>query len=281
MMTSPRTMVLLRPHATSRLVAVTLCACAVIMGPRRLQAQCITKVCHDDIRKGKFVHGPIGSGECEICHTPRVPGVKGPAHRKGQMNVPVTTRQLCLDCHDDIGSELKGAVKHKPVATLDCTFCHNPHKSPLRYLLRKTRRYKQGRAFCFNCHKQRGFRDKVRHKPVARGACRKCHKTHGSQHQRLLIKQQGELCRTCHKVKWHQRKVVHGPVAAGMCGSCHPPHSANHGKLLSHWRHKLCVTCHQKKRVAVQHGAVKGYSSKCLECHDAHGTNKPHLLKGY
>ena len=35
-----------------------------------MEATCQTGVCHDDMGKEKYVHGPVGAGTCIACHNP-------------------------------------------------------------------------------------------------------------------------------------------------------------------------------------------------------------------
>ena len=246
--------------------------------PRSASGACV-ETCHKNVTRAKFVHGPVGSGDCDTCHTRRVKA-EGPGHKKGEMSVPAQTRKLCLQCHDTIEAQLKGPYQHKPVAAVDCVFCHDPHSSPRRYMLRPSSRVKAKDPYCFACHDRDLLRGKRIHKPLAEGKCHDCHNVHGSSAAKLLVRPQKDLCLKCHKVKWQQRKVVHGPVAAGMCGACHSPHTAPEPKLLNLPLKKLCVGCHEEKGTTERHGAVQGFGADCLGCHDVHGTNTPHLLKG-
>jgi predicted CXXCH cytochrome family protein len=240
---------------------------------------CITDVCHTEINKAKFLHGPIGAGSCRVCHPPRLKGVKGPGHAKGEMSIPLAQRPLCLKCHSSMKKELALKVVHKPVGKVSCGFCHDPHGSPNMYTLRRSRATDQKKSFCFWCHRESGFRGKHLHKPVAGGKCTGCHAVHASSARGLLVKEQPRLCIDCHKLKWHERKVVHGPVASGLCAACHPPHAAPEPRMLKLPRIKLCPSCHQQRTVDKSHQNVKSYSKDCLGCHDAHATNRQHLLK--
>ncbi|MBW2733760.1 MAG: hypothetical protein JRH20_15335 [Deltaproteobacteria bacterium] len=244
---------------------------------------CRKSGCHEKLvtPKEKFVHGPIGVGSCRPCHRPLIEGLAGPWHKKGQMEIPVAKAKLCLPCHSEIERARKLRFKHKPVNRANCGYCHDPHASTERYLLRNGKPG-ESQKYCFMCHRdQKNFRRKVKHQPAVKGRCSRCHVAHGSSIQGLLRKSQSQLCAECHKkLDWRKRKVVHGPVAAGSCGGCHNPHSADHAKLLKLPKEKLCLGCHKKKRMTKIHTVIAGGNKKsCYACHEPHASNKPYLIK--
>ena len=68
--------------------------------------------CHDDlIGKKKFVHQPVGNGECLDCHNPHATKIKG------LLKKPV--KDTCAECHDDIPAKNAKDV-HQPVGDGDC-----------------------------------------------------------------------------------------------------------------------------------------------------------------
>jgi predicted CXXCH cytochrome family protein len=88
--------------------------------------------CHEARPAAKFIHGPLAIGSCTVCHDPH-----------GQTNpgfLIATGEALCFRCHTEAD-----ALKHlrmKPDDTgaflreKGCTFCHDPHQSDRKYLLR-------------------------------------------------------------------------------------------------------------------------------------------------
>ncbi len=73
--------------------------------------------CHDRMDTKKRVHGPLGSGDCTICHDPH-----GSPNRALAVASPEV---LCGTCHDQASSG-----KHmKQSAGKGCTVCHDPHAS--------------------------------------------------------------------------------------------------------------------------------------------------------
>jgi len=78
--------------------------------------------CHDRKDGKKLVHGPLGGGDCTICHDPH-----------GAMNPALTVAKaegLCVKCHDQPGSQ-----KHmKDSRGVACVSCHEPHSSDKTFL---------------------------------------------------------------------------------------------------------------------------------------------------
>lgn len=81
--------------------------------------------CHTlDIRK-KYIHGPLESGGCTVCHQPH-----GSSYAFLLVAEP---KEFCLYCH------AKEDVARNPVhgdLDVQCTICHDAHGSNERYLLR-------------------------------------------------------------------------------------------------------------------------------------------------
>jgi predicted CXXCH cytochrome family protein len=73
--------------------------------------------CHQRKDRRKFVHGPMGAGECTACHDPH-----GSSHKALNVAEP---QALCSLCHDQKSSEQHlRSSKGKP-----CIQCHDPHAS--------------------------------------------------------------------------------------------------------------------------------------------------------
>jgi predicted CXXCH cytochrome family protein len=83
--------------------------------------------CHEDFgSKYKVVHGPIGGGQCNMCHSP---------HMSANQHLLTRTEQpLCLFCHDP--KQIWDEVYHAEKRDVDCIVCHNPHGGEDRNLLR-------------------------------------------------------------------------------------------------------------------------------------------------
>jgi len=82
--------------------------------------------CHSlDIRK-KFIHGPIASGGCKVCHDPH--GSRYP------FLLVSDPKGFCLHCHD--ANALAKKDFHARTEA-QCTTCHDAHSSDSEYLLIK------------------------------------------------------------------------------------------------------------------------------------------------
>jgi predicted CXXCH cytochrome family protein len=81
--------------------------------------------CHE-FRSGKrWVHGPLASGGCRVCHEP---------HSSRYPFLLVSdSESFCLYCHDEKAVAANEA--HKGAAT-KCTTCHDAHMSDSRFLLK-------------------------------------------------------------------------------------------------------------------------------------------------
>jgi len=80
--------------------------------------------CHDRKDAKKYVHGPLGSGECTSCHDPH-----GSPNRALAVASP---EALCQACHDQASSR-----RHmKQSRGKGCVACHDPHSSGRNFLLK-------------------------------------------------------------------------------------------------------------------------------------------------
>ena len=81
--------------------------------------------CHDFQPFKQYVHGPLASGGCLLCHDP---------HDSPNRNLLVDESDgFCLRCHDR--ADLRAVDGHEP-DRLNCTECHEAHMSDRKYLLR-------------------------------------------------------------------------------------------------------------------------------------------------
>lgn len=122
----------------------------------------IEKLCYDChtnfetlINNGTYIHGPVGSGDCTICHDP---------HGSGEQYLLwAEINELCIACHVSFKGEKKGhPVPNHPLEgnndprrkgfPFSCTSCHNPHGSKYKYLLIGDDR---GGRICTMCHQRK------------------------------------------------------------------------------------------------------------------------------
>ena len=256
--------------------AVALSALWALAGPVLGQETCVTDQCHQGMGKAQFVHGPVGAGQCSVCHTE---GAAGHPTKPGAKDFKLAFgggKELCYACH-----ERKDANRtvHKPVATGDCIACHDPHQSNAEMILKKA----TTSELCFSCHENNKTKRQFVHGPVAAGDCNICHNPHSSPYPNLTEEKATDLCLLCHVDRKEEftRKYVHKPVEED-CGKCHNAHATDAKFMLYGENKELCYRCHKEtqKRIeesAVQHSALK--KEPCTGCHTPHSSNFPRQLK--
>lgn len=82
--------------------------------------------CHDRVDEKRWAHGPIGVGQCMVCHDE--------PHESGSL--AALTREsdkLCFYCHDE--NRLQQHISR--VNSRDCVSCHDPHSGEDNLLLRQ------------------------------------------------------------------------------------------------------------------------------------------------
>lgn len=226
-----------------------------------LNALC--RKCHDTaVFKVKFMHGPAAAGSCTECHDPH--------ESKNKKLLKGSVRGLCLKCHADFASAMKGAaVVHPPVKKGPCTACHNPHGSPVVMFLKQNTP-----DLCASCHKpiEKKVEAKVPHKPIMQdGGCGNCHVSHFSKFKAILAKDEKNTCLGCHgtdtlgkpalhniKKELEGKQFVHGPIGKGQCKVCHDPHGSEYFRMLvgaypdtvykpyKDGEYDICLKCHDK-----------------------------------
>ena len=107
-------------------------------------------------------------------------------------------RDLCVSCHDTIGTQLTEQVPHAPAD--DCLTCHESHVARHASLLLESQA--EG---CLACHDgdSEEFGSAHLGLPASSMDCGSCHDPHASQMAGMLLPE------------------VHAPFAAGECSVCH------------------------------------------------------------
>lgn len=175
--------------------------------------------CHEQVKgqvqHSKVAHGAVTSGsKCVSCHNPHGTEV--------EHLLTDQPANLCLSCHDrdDVAdhtgknlTNLKRLLaenprQHSPVASGDCSACHNPHGYDNFRLLTKDypanfyAGFKaENYALCFDCHEERMITDKeTTTQTKFRDGRRNLHYLHVNKSDR------GRTCRACHEVHAAKQK---------------------------------------------------------------------------
>lgn len=151
------------------------------------------------------IHGPVGTGDCTICHDPH-----GNSHEfqlwadgKGK---------LCVVCHEEMKKYLetgqRGFEVHGIMNAQGCGACHSPHATNFRFQL-----FGEINDLCVRCHIRISGSEKAhpiqghpvqgKKDPLREGVpltCTSCHNPHGSSYRYLLIGdvRGGRICLKCH-----------------------------------------------------------------------------------
>ena len=273
--------------------------------------------CHKQSGFGdkKFVHGPVATGACILCHD---------AHSSWQPKLLVESQdKLCVQCHSEITPK-RGEERHVHAPVKDnCGACHDAHATDHKFQLRDATP-----ALCVGCHK--AVQTEIASAHVVHGAltqaegCVSCHAPHFSQLPKLQKASQPDSClRNCHdhSIKATDgRELVnmaallkdnpqhHGPIRAGACTSCHQPHAGEKFRLLTAEypqqfyasfaadQYTLCFGCHIPDLVLKKEGTgltrfrsgdvnlhwlhvnrEKGRT--CRACHEVHASKRPFHIR--
>ncbi len=236
------------------------------------RATCATGECHENITRHDRLHGPVGVGACDACHT----------LLSAEQHTYKLARQgpaLCSFCHEMTFDE--ELVVHEPLKTGDCTGCHNPHGGPDRKFLK----LQSMSDLCLKCHEQVIGANEHVHGPVAAGNCTACHSPHAAQLPNLLSVDGRQLCLSCHASIESQLEALphaHQPVRED-CRTCHDPHASNHAGILTQAPFDLCSSCHKDiadvaSQAVVAHSVVSD-DRACLNCHTPHVSHEARLLR--
>lgn len=143
----------------------------------------MTGKCHPGFAEAKFVHGPIATGMCPLCHDEgTAPDNLPEGHPDSRIG---TGTGKCLLCHEEIKALMDLGSVHTPVADGDCVDCHDPHQSDNSHFLKYPPGLIDGRrviaATCQACHEadDSSWFDDF-HATEAILDCTVCHNAHGS-----------------------------------------------------------------------------------------------------
>lgn len=83
--------------------------------------------CHDSFNQQyAYLHGPVASNYCTVCHVSHSAKVEG--------NLKSKDRMLCLYCHSEV-LVMRNEV-HEGTESFSCLECHNPHGGGDKFILR-------------------------------------------------------------------------------------------------------------------------------------------------
>lgn len=119
-----------------------------------------------------YVHEPRRA--CMICH-----GKRRQSGFSSQTYLTSPVPELCYDCHEDYTGS--ASFVHGPVAVGQCLFCHNPHKSKIKYLLNEP-----VPKLCYLCHDINAIELIPAHLTQQWSECMNCHSAHESSVKALL-----------------------------------------------------------------------------------------------
>lgn len=158
--------------------------------------------CHKNMVAKKYVHGPAGSGDCDVCHMMNEKdGIK--------YKVKSNYKELCKECHDNLAPQ-NFVNMHGPFAIEDCVACHNLHSSDFKHQLNG-----ETNDLCKNCHtafKAKDVTHVVANHPLSGKpdpsrpgntlSCTSCHNPHGGKSPYFFVQgmiNRMEICKICHK----------------------------------------------------------------------------------
>ncbi|MBI4651576.1 6-bladed beta-propeller [Candidatus Desantisbacteria bacterium] len=238
-----------------------------IRGVRKYEKQICLR-CHEKDFRYRYLHGPIGMGECGICHNPH-------GSEKYDQLLERKDANLCIMCHD---VKSTNNFVHSPIEKGLCLICHNPHGGNNPNYTSRTEM-----KLCNSCHGAR-FQKKYLHGPIGSGECIVCHDPHSSKEKFYLKLPESVLCRTCHKdIKLN--KFTHKPVSEGKCLACHTHHESDFQTQLQNIEVDLCYSCHKEEKEKFNkkfvHAPLKQGKGECIICHTPHSSQNPFMLKYY
>jgi predicted CXXCH cytochrome family protein len=209
------------------------------------------------VPKGGSRHAALDMG-CDTCHVTHKNGT--PSQREFAYHLTKPTPQLCLDCHDASGEDLRKAHQNQPFAAADCIQCHDPHQS-----------------------KSPKLRQAFLHNPFENKMCDSCHQPAKDGKVVLTAKDSKTVCVTCHEeqAKMIASAKVQHPGAQGDCTDCHNPHAGKTPGFLQPNPVAACLNCHseQAEQFKKKHLHQPAFEQACAICHEPHGGDNAHLLR--
>ncbi|MBW6512974.1 MAG: cytochrome c3 family protein [Desulfuromonadaceae bacterium] len=220
--------------------------------------------CHDDLLEQQYKHAAIDDRDsCTLCHPLADPSQHTPT-RPGK-----NVAELCWQCHDAFAGS---SATHGPVATGECTACHDPHSAAQAKLLRQAQP-----TLCWSCHDKTVedaqkiqlpatkplFEDKeaILHPPFADGGCNDCHLPHASDQPRLL--------NAAYPAGFYQS---YSTAAYELCLNCHDSAAFNAARTLT-------ATAFRNGNLNLHYRHVnKDKGRSCRACHSAHGGYQARLV---
>jgi len=188
-----------------------------------------------------FTHGPVGAKACDSCHslggTASFSGAKASRSALPSFGARLLAPKevICGACHTAKleGARIAGRWLHGPTANGACLECHNPHRSPRRYLLQE-----KLTDLCVRCHEAKAApvlaaNGAWAHGPSANGQCTLCHDPHAADQPHLVkAASVASLCTSCHEPADIRRNPVHPEDELPDCVECHNPHGSTEDFLL-------------------------------------------------
>lgn len=256
---------------------------------------CSTSECHANLSTKKFLHGPMKSKGCTVCHQVEKVGsihLGGKAHPIVKKNSISEINAECLVCHDEF-QVTKTKTAHTAIEKKSCVGCHNPHQSDQKNLLSLDAK----KELCLTCHEDKAQQLKTATYHIIdkmEKGCLSCHETHVSNgpYKLLKAKTPEELCLGCHnKIKVSNLANVHRPVLDQHCIKCHDVHGSNRKNILkleyTKENPELCLTCHGLKSTKFRNGSEDLHllhlndtknKKSCRTCHNPHQSSQEHLI---
>ena len=164
----------------------------------------------------KHIHGPVGTGDCTICHDPHGGNNRFQLWADGK-------GKLCVICHEDKKKYLAVTPRqklkvHGILTARGCVACHSPHATDYKFQL-----FAEINDLCVSCHTElKGLKKghpSAGHPLVGvedprrlgtSMSCTSCHNPHGSDYSYLLIGENrgGLICAKCHSGRKKPRRFA-------------------------------------------------------------------------
>ncbi|HWO57737.1 MAG TPA: cytochrome c3 family protein [bacterium] len=270
---------------------------------RHLDGDVVCLACHKqlaDTSSASRQHPPFAERACGQCHVPHT----GPLDKL----LNADQRSQCGVCHDNGGVQRAHDAKGINPAGLECSGCHDPHRSSKPALIGEHVHPPVADGMCDACHtgepvppQSIGAADSTwngcsachenigaklelatPHAPAAMGECYQCHSAHQSSRPGLLKDGVALLCQTCHEDMsapvLEKTVSIHQPVLAGNCNVCHDAHGSAEKSLLIKPGEALCRDCHTDAKFTASHH-LQAADLGCLDCHSPHASMQPALLR--